>query len=71
MGRPDDTIDFNIIETFNGLLHHTGEPGKRAVQEALMPDSIGALKMLRKASWKEWQTHYVENWVGKILGERQ
>ena len=49
---------------------HT-EPGKCAVQEALMPNSISALKMLVNALGNRWRTHYVENGVGEILGEWQ
>lgn len=71
MGRPYSGVDFAILETLHSLRNIGEETGKRMVQEALKPESIKALKMLRKELWKEWQANYVEDWVSEILEERR
>lgn len=70
LGRQNEWIDYRVIAALRGLAVVGGDPGRRAVREALTVDNVDILRGLRESSWKwDWVAVEVRRLISEFLKE--
>jgi len=70
LGGQNEWIDYLVILALHNLSNVGGDPGRRAVREALTSDNANVLERLNKESWKrDWITIETRRFISDILEE--
>jgi len=70
LGGQNEWIDYLVILALHNLSNVGGDPGRRAVREALTSDNANVLERLNKESWKrDWITIETRQFISDILEE--
>jgi len=70
LGGQNEWIDYLVILALRNLSVVGGDPGRRAVREALASDNANVPKRLNKESWKrDWMAIETRQFISDILQE--